>query len=634
MSNYTSAINLIEGILDSYDKNGNSGIYIFGASHNGKKVYRYLKKHLYTIAGFIDNDIDKQGGVLEDIRIYGINEIPDLESKILVYSKHWVEISEQLDSLGFNNYYFLEKDFFSEDFIDAKFLNGKLLNPYQEEKLLESVRQDENILDLVQEIIFINRLKCSMTFIKKSYILCRALLGYLKGDYSDFVDRFRYGDLLVVIWDNNYKSTILESTPSSLKVEIFIAIKKEIESQVRMACNNRNCRVVFFSGLLSTWNYDYLYDLFRVADNYDVSIVPLRYNLSATSVLEDGSYDFFKSKHYNVVKIDYESKELNEINQPDIIISNAPFLNSHHNKLKITNFPLKTLIIYLPYGIYSSEPMKEWQFNQPLQLLSWKNFVETDFHYNLGKSVCKIGVSNLEKSGYVKMDSYFIDKQSGGKNQYDWKTSPDTKYKVIYAPHHSFSLDEYCTGTFDKNYKFFYELAKRRTDISWVIKPHPLLMDRAVKRGLFKNDDELSHYVNEWDNLPNAKYENGKYFDIFASCDLMVMDCSSFVTEFSYYQKPCIYLTGKGTDDNLYFNAFAKKAFDCLYKCDGEDFKKIEDLIDEILINKNDEHSGKRKAFYDEYLDIKTNDGMLASKVVFEKICEFRSKFLGSASGS
>ena len=88
--------------------------------------------------------------------------------------------------------------------------------------------------------------------------------------------------------------------------------------------------------------------------------------------------------------------------------------------------------------------------------------------------------------------------------------------KIVYAPHWSINEGvEY--ATFQHNYRFMYDYAKSQPEISWVFKPHPNLLFSAVKTGLFPSIEDFKQYLQDWDNLPNAKVETGAYYqEIFA----------------------------------------------------------------------------------------------------------------------
>ena len=96
--------------------------------------------------------------------------------------------------------------------------------------------------------------------------------------------------------------------------------------------------------------------------------------------------------------------------------------------------------------------------------------------------------------------------------------------------------------------------------------------------------EEYEDYLNQWRALPNANvYALGNYYDLFKTSDLLITDCSSFLAEYFVSKKPIILLESKS---RIPFNKFGLKLKTGMYK--PENINEIEDLLNNILINKND----------------------------------------------
>ena len=78
-------------------------IIIFGASTRGKYVYEKLK-HNCCIKYFCDNDSSKFDKTIEGITIISPNQLKDLEHKVIIASMYHEEISNQLVSIGIDNF--------------------------------------------------------------------------------------------------------------------------------------------------------------------------------------------------------------------------------------------------------------------------------------------------------------------------------------------------------------------------------------------------------------------------------------------------------------------------------------------------------------------------------------------------
>ena len=209
----------------------------------------------------------------------------------------------------------------------------------------------------------------------------------------------------------------------------------------------------------------------------------------------------------------------------DIIICLTPYFHMMPKAIRTGRLLLKTLIILIPYGIKSSTfPI----YNLPIFHIAWKICYPSKFEFDLYAKKTITGMPCGVVSGYPRIDVFF------GKNvnlHFDWKMArPDAK-KIIYAPHWSINGGvKY--ATFQWNYRFMYEFAKAHPEISWVVKPHPLLLSSAVDNKIFPSVEAYQDYLQKWNDLPNAQvYTGGYYQAIFVTTDGMIQDCGSFIAE-------------------------------------------------------------------------------------------------------
>lgn len=216
-------------------------------------------------------------------------------------------------------------------------------------------------------------------------------------------------------------------------------------------------------------------------------------------------------------------------------------------------------------------------------------------------------------SGHPKLDAFY---KNPDELRFDWKLArPDAK-KIIYAPHWSIASGIFY-ATFQHNYKFFYDFAKAHPEISWVIKPHPLLLASAVGHKVFPSNEAFKKYLQAWDDLPNAKVFTGsQYQGLFATSDGMIMDCASWIGEYQYTHKPMIFLTR----DTQKFNALGEELMKILYRVDGKDLNGISELMQKIFIAGNDEMFEARRKFFNKHMNYMAANGMIASEFIFKTI--------------
>ena len=165
-----------------------------------------------------------------------------------------------------------------------------------------------------------------------------------------------------------------------------------------------------------------------------------------------------------------------------------------------------------------------------------------------------------------------------------------------------------------------YEFAKTHPEISWVFKPHPNLFQAATSSKIFPSNKAWRDYCQKWDDLPNARFYTGAYYqDIFATSDGIINDSISFTAEYQYVNKPMIFLT---RDDKISYNYLIEKILKGCYTVGGKDFDGIAAMIQRVFIEGDDFKAAERKAVFDKYLNYPKDNGMLASEFIYKNIVD------------
>jgi len=408
----------------------------------------------------------------------------------------------------------------------------------------------------------------------------------------------------------------------------FVKIQNNLQSIKNKVGNNELINIVFIMHFPNNI-MDLLYNLLEKDelfnpiillipnDSFSLNICKKGLNKFEMNEYED-NFNYFKNKGFNVIKAyDNDTKSLLDMEleiKPHIIFYSSPYEGPIPSEYKIKNLSNDILFCYIPYGIYIAK-LQEYQFNQELHRKAWKIFCETPIHKELAAKYSDIGSSNVVMTGYPKMDP-LID---GSYKQMPkiWKNDNNSKVKIIWAPHHSIGSSTTAFSTFDKNYKFFYSFAKEHTEIQWIFKPHFQL--KYADFHMSETEDfsakNLKKYYNKWNELDNASvYEGGDYLNMFLNSDAMITDSVSFLAEYLYVNKPGLFLTRKKQE----FNEFGELIITAWYKVRGDDFKGIENFINEIVIQENDYLKSSRKNIYDNYL----NTDSIASLNIYNYIKE------------
>ena len=298
----------------------------------------------------------------------------------------------------------------------------------------------------------------------------------------------------------------------------------------------------------------------------------------------------------------------------DVLIFLTPYFTDLTRAFRLKRITAKTLIAHITYSFFMSVRGKNF-YNKPIFNIAWKVFFASTIVLKMFKSKSNLGMPCGLFSGYPRIDTFF---KNTSEFKFDWKMAhPDAK-KVIYAPHWSINAGVRFS-TFQWNYKFMYEFAKAHPEISWVVKPHPALSSQAVVEKLFPSIEAYKEYMQAWDDLPNAQVYTGAYYqDVFATSDGMIQDCSSFIAEYQYVDKPMIYLTR----ETQIFNELGKAILKVSYTVDGKDLDAIAAIMQRVFIDGDDYKAAERKEVFDKYLNYPKANGMLASEFIYRSIAD------------
>lgn len=248
-----------------------------------------------------------------------------------------------------------------------------------------------------------------------------------------------------------------------------------------------------------------------------------------------------------------------------------------------------TLGCYVDYAFHTTET--PWNTNLPFLNDAWKNFFENDDCAAGAARLMDNGGRNSVVTGLPMQDELM----RGAAGEADpWRACRPGMKRVIYAPHHSIADDG------GLNYSTFLELGeemlaaarRHKGDIQFAFKPHPLLRGKLERLwGKGRTDD----YYAQWATMENSQVSEGRYTGLFFHSDAMVHDCSSFVVEYHFTRRPCLYLVKAGRHSEV-DSSFAREAFGLHYH--GTTAEDIEDFLSRVVIGGDDPMRGAREEFF------------------------------------
>ncbi len=393
-------------------------------------------------------------------------------------------------------------------------------------------------------------------------------------------------------------------------------MERVLEISVARIRRKKKIKVGFALIEAGQWCGDDLYNLFARDERFEVTIFfSMNFQRDTNDLTENDfqrGVEQFKSHGLNVVAI----TEINAtIPEQDVIIYLTPYINYSTGAFRLQSITAKTLLAHIFYALDSSIHVKSF-YNGYMFLVLWRMFYSSTIQGEVFRNNSIIDMPRGYYSGYPRMDIFFKRDTSF---HFEWKMArPDAK-KIIYAPHHSIEGASVTYSTFHWNYQFMYEFAKAHPEISWVVKPHPWLLYKAVRYKVFPTAEAFNEYLQAWNNLPNAQVYTGAYYQhIFATSDGMIHDCGSFKAEYQYVDKPMIYLRRA----EQVFNEQGNKILEASYCVDGQDLDAIAATMQRVFIDGDDYKAAERRAVFDKYLNYPKANGMLASEFIYHSIAD------------
>lgn len=371
-------------------------------------------------------------------------------------------------------------------------------------------------------------------------------------------------------------------------------------------------KVVFMVINVSTWKLDALYHQLLASGFYEVTIVTVPLNSLPEYDIKrnlEVSYQFFVERGYNVVNSYCASqnryldvrKDLN----PDVVF----FTNSHaisNPEYCIENFS-ELYTCYVPYS-FRIDSLIDLQFNSKFHNIVWRNFYETNVHYEIARHNALNKGRNVSVVGYPALEE--LTKHKNNFNNV-WKIKDDKIKRIIWAPHqtipeHGADLDWSCFLLYAD---FMLELLKKYEGMIQVaFKPHPFLK-RNLSHDNVWGEKKTLEYFEQWEMAPNGQLNEEDYFDLFLGSDAMIHDSGSFMVEYLVLNKPVLYtLRDRSVTDR--FNEFGKLAFEEHYLAKNKD--NILEFVEDVVLNEEDPMRERRGQFVENNITVKGMSPSLA----------------------
>jgi hypothetical protein len=318
----------------------------------------------------------------------------------------------------------------------------------------------------------------------------------------------------------------------------------------------KKIKVIFLVFYYEAWDsLAGIHDLMLSDTQFDVSVIsiPRRFSLEAGFGEEDEVSAYFDRPGVKHLRFNYEDsfEGLEKIKElaPDFVFINYPWQRNYQPGYRVEQLSEFTKVCYVPY--YSAplvverdhEGVAPHLYTQRSHQLASLIFTQ-DKNVQLAYGDTSRGNSHVYLTGTPKIDA-LVNKVSHGAKS--WPLANPGSFKMIWAPHHSYSPAWLNFGNFATIFQDMLGFAQTHPTVDVLLRPHPLMFRTLLYREVFP-ETVLSEWLDQWSALPNTAIDaDDDVALLFGAADLMVTDGISFLGEYPLAtNKPGIFFENPG----------------------------------------------------------------------------------------
>lgn len=380
----------------------------------------------------------------------------------------------------------------------------------------------------------------------------------------------------------------------SLKMQLkHFELLKELKGKEKI-------KVVFLAIHKSVWKVDSVFQKMLNDPLFEPEILICPYvQYGEERMLEDmeQAYNYFDDKGYHVrksLKEDGTWYTLDEI-KPDIVF----FTNPHNltRKEYYEDAYLNYLSCYVPYYFMATNHAgdKTAQINTVFLISLWKIYWAHSYTKKLSVNQAANKGINSFCFGYPAVEKMVTASLVSD----PWKAQLSSRKKIIYAPHHTICNKENSLSTFLSFSEFIKTLAiNNKEKTQWSFKPHPILKTKLYLHPLW-GKDKTDAYYDFWKNQSYTQLDENEYEELFLTSDAIIHDCSSFIVEYAFTKKPCLYLVNENNLEGL-LNEFGEGVMQIYEQARTEE--EIDFFVDGI-VNETINPDKEKRAYFESYVN-------------------------------
>ena len=301
-------------------------------------------------------------------------------------------------------------------------------------------------------------------------------------------------------------------------------------------------RVAFLPLYTESWDsLAEVYDRMRKDERFEVQVFTINRKLTGDPDFhgQQEAHDYLASK--KVPNIMLASVEELKAFAPDYTFINYPWQRNYEEQYRAEELVKFTKIAYVPYFLLPmiTEPwdvgVAGHYYRQRSHQLASLIFTQ-DRNTKRAFKRTERGSKYVKFTGSPKIDSLI-------KRASKARRVMRSRYRIIWAPHHSYGPLWLNFGTFAQMHQQMLDFALAHPEIDIVFKPHPFLLGTMTDRNLM-TQQEIDVWVKAWDSLPNTSTNvESDYVNLFVNSDMLICDGISFLGEYPLITgRPAVFL--------------------------------------------------------------------------------------------
>jgi hypothetical protein len=301
-------------------------------------------------------------------------------------------------------------------------------------------------------------------------------------------------------------------------------------------------RVAFLPLYTEAWDsLAEVYERMRKDERFEVRVFTINRKLTGDETFhgQPEAHQYLNSLKVQNTMLD-SVEELKQF-APDYTFINYPWQRNYEEQYRAESLVKFTKVAYVPYFLLPmvTEPwdagVAGHYYRQRSHQLASLIFTQ-DRNTKRAFKLTERGNKYVKFTGSPKIDSLL-------KRARKTKKVARSRYRIVWAPHHSYGPLWLNFGTFAQMHNEMLEFARAHQDVDIVFKPHPFLLGTMTDRGLM-TQQEVDAWTTAWEALPNTSTNtDSDYVGLFVNSDMLICDGISFLGEYPLITgRPAVFL--------------------------------------------------------------------------------------------